>query len=67
MRPVLSPTLRAQIGGVADSWRLGGAVDFVSDADLADHLVASAADGERTVGFVVPLADRRLVDRIAGR
>ena len=38
-------------------WRLSGAADFVGDADLADHLVVSAADAgaEQTLGFVVAL------------
>lgn len=36
-------------------WRLSGTADFVDDADLADHIVVSAADGTRTLGFVVPL------------
>jgi len=44
---VTTPTLRVRAeawGG----WRLSGAVDFVADADLADHLVVSAsAAGER--------------------
>ncbi len=49
------PTLRAQLDDTG-SWRLSGVVDFVADADLADLLVVSAADGGRNVGFVVPLA-----------
>jgi alkylation response protein AidB-like acyl-CoA dehydrogenase len=49
------PTLQAQLDATG-SWRLSGAADFVADADLADLLVVSAADGGRTVGFVVPLA-----------
>ena len=52
---VTTPTLRVRAeawGG----WRLSGAVDFVADADLADHLVVSAtASGERVMAFVVPL------------
>lgn len=51
----ITPTLRARVDAVG-TWRLRGAVNFVADADLADLLVVSAADGERTVGFVVPLA-----------
>jgi alkylation response protein AidB-like acyl-CoA dehydrogenase len=49
---VITPTLRArqESGG---TWRLSGTADFVVDADLADHIVVSAADAERTVGFVV--------------
>ncbi len=52
---VISPTLHAHVGG-PDTWRLGGTVDFVADADLADYIVVSAADGDRTLAFVVPLA-----------
>jgi alkylation response protein AidB-like acyl-CoA dehydrogenase len=51
----IAPTLRARVDATG-TWRLSGAVDFVADADLADLLVVSAADGERSVGFVVPLA-----------
>ena len=54
MPPELAPTLRAH-AGASGSWRLRGVVDFVADADLADLLVVSAVDGERTLGFVVPL------------
>jgi alkylation response protein AidB-like acyl-CoA dehydrogenase len=50
---VTAPTLRAdQADG---NWRLHGDVDFVADADLAKHIVVSAADHERILGFVVPL------------
>ncbi len=53
---VIAPTLRvcAHAGG---GWRLSGVADFVGDADLADHIVVSAADAaaERTLGFVVAL------------
>jgi alkylation response protein AidB-like acyl-CoA dehydrogenase len=50
---VTAPTLRAH---AADgSWRLHGDVDFVADADLADHIVVTAAEAERTLGFIVPL------------
>ena len=56
---VTAPTLRAH---VADgNWRLNGAVDFVADADLADHIVVTGADADRTVGFVVPLPTPGLV------
>ena len=51
----IAPTLQARIDAT-DIWRLSGVVDFVADADLADLLVVSAADGGRTVSFVVPLA-----------
>ena len=54
---MIAPLLRAR--PAADgSWRLSGTADFVSDADIADHIVISGADAavERTVGFVVPLA-----------
>jgi alkylation response protein AidB-like acyl-CoA dehydrogenase len=53
---VIAPTLRA-CAEADGSWRLRGTVDFVGDADLADHLVVSAADAlaERTLGFVVAL------------
>jgi alkylation response protein AidB-like acyl-CoA dehydrogenase len=50
---VTAPTLRADAGD--RYWRLHGDVDFVADADLADHIVVSAADAGRTLGFVVPL------------
>ncbi len=37
-------------------WMLSGTVDFVSDADLADVIVVTAADeSQRTFGFVVDL------------
>ena len=49
-----APTLRARVD--AGTWRLSGVVDYVADADLADLLVVSAADGGRTVGFVLPLS-----------
>jgi alkylation response protein AidB-like acyl-CoA dehydrogenase len=48
----VAPTVRARLDGSV--WRLDGVVDFVSDADLADYVVVTAALGERTVGFVVP-------------
>ncbi|MBV8294576.1 MAG: acyl-CoA/acyl-ACP dehydrogenase [Mycobacterium sp.] len=56
---VIAPTLRA-CAGADGSWRLSGMADFVSDADLADQIVVSAATdttaaGERTLGFVVAL------------
>jgi alkylation response protein AidB-like acyl-CoA dehydrogenase len=51
----IAPSLRARADATG-SWRLSGAVDFVADADLADVVVVSAVDGERTLGFVVPLA-----------
>jgi alkylation response protein AidB-like acyl-CoA dehydrogenase len=47
----VSPTLRAD-PGPSGGWLLSGAVDYVSDADLADVVVVSAADGERTLVFV---------------
>src|SRR5947209_9709977 len=50
----ITPTVRARVDA-AGSWRLSGTVDFATDADLADLLVVSAVDGERTMGFVVPL------------
>jgi alkylation response protein AidB-like acyl-CoA dehydrogenase len=57
---VIAPTVQAHTGA-AGSWRLSGAVDFVADADLADHIVVSAASdttaaAERTLGFVVALS-----------
>jgi alkylation response protein AidB-like acyl-CoA dehydrogenase len=55
-----APTLRARSEGWG-GWRLSGAVDFVTDADLADHLVVSAATtGETVTAFVVPLASPNL-------
>jgi alkylation response protein AidB-like acyl-CoA dehydrogenase len=54
---VIAPTLRARSQDWGGGWRLSGAVDFVADADLADHLVVSAdAEGERVIAFVVALA-----------
>lgn len=53
----IAPALRARCDG---AWRLTGAVDFVGDVDLADHLVVSAADGERIVVFIVPTASAGL-------
>ncbi len=50
----IAPTLRARVDATGIR-RLSGVVDFVSDADLADLLVVSAAEGGRTVGFVLPL------------
>jgi alkylation response protein AidB-like acyl-CoA dehydrogenase len=53
---VIAPTLRA-CPEADGGWRLAGWADFVAAADLADHLVVSAADpDERTLGFVVGLA-----------
>ena len=52
---VTTPTLRVR-SEAWGGWRLSGAVDFVADADLADHLVVSAtAAGEQVMAFVVPL------------
>jgi alkylation response protein AidB-like acyl-CoA dehydrogenase len=53
---LIAPTLRA-CPDADGGWRLSGAADFVADADLADHIVVSAADtaAERTLGFVVAL------------
>jgi len=50
----IAPTLQAR-ADPSGGWRLGGVVDFVADADLADVVVVSAVDGERPLGFVVPL------------
>src|SRR5271165_2055974 len=57
---VIAPTVRAY-AGAGRSWRLSGTVDFVADADLADHIVVSAASdttaaADRTLGFVVALS-----------
>jgi alkylation response protein AidB-like acyl-CoA dehydrogenase len=49
---MVTPTLRAN-PGPDGGWRLSGAVDFVADADLADHIVVSAATDGRTMGFIV--------------
>ena len=53
---VIAPALRA-CQGADGGWRLSGTADFVGDADLADHIVVSAADAAatRTLGFVVAL------------
>jgi alkylation response protein AidB-like acyl-CoA dehydrogenase len=57
---VTAPTLtaRCEPGG---AWRLSGTVDFVEDADLADHLVVSATERARTLGFVVSLSSPGLL------
>jgi alkylation response protein AidB-like acyl-CoA dehydrogenase len=34
-------------------WRLSGTADYVTDADVADLIVVSAAEGERTLVFIV--------------
>ena len=53
-----APTLRARSDdGV---WRLEGSAEFVLDADLADYVVVTAHDGERTVGLVVAAAGLRI-------
>jgi alkylation response protein AidB-like acyl-CoA dehydrogenase len=53
---VITPTLRARRESDA-GWRLDGSAEFVADADVADHIVVSAADADtgRTMAFVVPL------------
>lgn len=61
---LIAPTLRA-CPRAEGSWRLSGMADFVGDADLADHVVVSAADtaGKQTLGFVVALpAEGVLID-----
>ena len=55
----ITPALRTR-AGADGSWLLSGTVDFVGDADLADHIVVSAASdttaaAERALGFVVAL------------
>ncbi len=51
----ITPTLRA-CPDADGGWRLAGVADFVADADLADHIVVSAAGpDEQTLGFVVGL------------
>jgi alkylation response protein AidB-like acyl-CoA dehydrogenase len=53
---LIAPALRA-CAAAEGGWRLSGVADFVADADLAGHIVVSAADArsERTMGFVVAL------------
>jgi alkylation response protein AidB-like acyl-CoA dehydrogenase len=51
---VITPALRADRASDG-TWRLSGATDFVADADLADHIVVSATDAGRVLGFVVDL------------
>jgi len=48
---LVSPVLRAD--PVAEQWRLSGTADYVSDADVADLIVVSAAAQERALVFVV--------------
>jgi alkylation response protein AidB-like acyl-CoA dehydrogenase len=55
----IAPMLRARVDATG-TWRLSGSTGFVADADLADLLVVSAVDGERTVGFVLPMASAGL-------
>ena len=52
---VVTPTIRADAAGA--SWVLSGWVDFVLDADRADHVVVSARDTatDRNLVFVVPM------------
>lgn len=50
---VVTPTVRARQG--SDGWRLSGTAGFVADAEEADHIVVSAADGDQTRVFVVDL------------
>ena len=54
---ITAPALQAR-SDATGRWRLRGTADFVADADLADHLVVSAADAGRrqTLAFVVPPA-----------
>ncbi len=54
---VIAPVLRAGPDGNG-GWRLSGSIEFVLDADLADHLVVSAAHREQTLGFVVDVRAR---------
>lgn len=51
---VIAPVLRA-CPEADGGWRLSGSADFVADADLADHIVVSAANAGRTMGFVVDM------------
>jgi alkylation response protein AidB-like acyl-CoA dehydrogenase len=51
---LIAPALMA-CPAAQGGWRLSGTADFVGDADLADHIVVSAADGTQTLGFVVAL------------
>lgn len=55
----ITPTLVAAPGD--DAWRVTGVLRFVADADLVDHLFATAAtpDG-RTVGVLLRAADTRV-------
>jgi alkylation response protein AidB-like acyl-CoA dehydrogenase len=49
---VIAPELTAR-RDADGGWRLRGRVDFVLDADQADHLVVSAAADEQILAFVV--------------
>jgi alkylation response protein AidB-like acyl-CoA dehydrogenase len=51
---LIAPALMAR-PAAEGGWRLSGTADFVGDADLADHVVVSAADGTQTLGFIVAL------------
>jgi alkylation response protein AidB-like acyl-CoA dehydrogenase len=46
----VSPRLQSRRDG--DRWRVSGVADFVTDADVADLIVASADDDSRTIAFV---------------
>lgn len=48
---VVSPALRAE--PVSARWRLNGTADYVSDADVADVIVISAAAQSRSLVFLV--------------
>lgn len=56
---IVTPTLRAEASGT--SRVLSGCVDFVIDADGADHVVVSASDtaADRTLVLVVPTRSLR--------
>ncbi len=54
----ITPALRAEPD--ADGWKVSGATDFVTDADLADVIMIAATDDRRTLGFVVRLDDPRV-------
>ena len=47
----VTPSLQARPDG--DGWRMSGVADFVTEADLADLIVATADADGRTVAFVV--------------
>lgn len=61
---LIAPALMA-VREAEGRWRLSGEADFVSDADLADHVVVSAGAANQALAFVVALrADGMHIDAL---